>query len=173
MRLLFRKHRRYPIRRDKSGRSLRQQAFDFFDEGSRPYQLYKQKLVQASSRTLFRYYEDWKKINNRPSNSVLKKAMRQEPGLTEDLVKELSEQMDMPIKEVMAMISQPWGMLRLLGEYLSGNPPKIVESLVADIALLKDSSRLEIYKEHGIVSVTTRYSNGQTTVKRFNCKTAG
>jgi hypothetical protein len=173
MRLLFRKHRRYPIRRDKSGRSLRQQAFDFFDEGSRPHQLYKQKLVQAIPKTLFRYYEDWKKINNRPSNSILKKAMGREPGLTEDLVKELSEQMDMPIGEVTAMISQPWGILRLLGEYLSGNPPEVVKSLVADIVLLRDSSTLEIQKQHGVITITTKYKNGQITVKRFNCKTAG
>jgi len=172
MRLIFKKRRRYPIRRDKSGRSLRQQAFDFFDEGFRPYQLYKQKLVQASPRTLFRYYKDWKKINNHPSDSILKKAMRREPVLTEDLVKELSEQMDMPIKEVIAMVSQPWGMLRLLGEYLSGNPPKVVEALVADIVLMTDNSRLEIRREHGMIFVTTRYRNGQIEEKKFNCKIA-
>ena len=172
MKLQFRKHRQYPIRRDKSGRPLRQQAFDFFDEGSRPHQLYKQKLVQASPKTLFRYYEDWKKINNRPSYSILKKAMSREPDLTEDLVKELSEQMDMPIKEVIAMVSQPWGMLRLLGEYLSGNPPKVVEALVADIVLMTDNSRLEIRREHGMIFVTTRYRNGQIEEKKFNCKIA-
>ena len=172
MKLRFSKHRKYPIRRDKSGRSLRQQAFDFFDEGSRPYQLYKQKLVQASPRTLFRYYKDWKKINNHPSDSILKKAMRREPVLTEDLVKELSEQMDMPIKEVTAMVSQLWGMLRLLGEYLFGNPPKVVEALVADIVLMIDNSRLEIRKEHGMISVTTQYRNGETTLKKLNCKIA-
>ncbi len=173
MRLLFRKHRRYPIRRDKSGRSLRQQAFGFFDEGSRPYQLYKQKLVQASPRTLFRYYEDWKKINNRPSDSILKKAKRRESGLTEDLIKKLSEQMDMPIKEVRAMLSQPRGTLRLLREYLSGNPPEVVESVVADIVLMQDSSRLEIQKQHGVITIITSYRNGQTTLKKLNCKTAG
>ena len=81
--------------------------------------------------------------------------MSREPGLTEDLVIELSEQMDMPIKEVIAMVSQPWGMHRLLAEYLSGNPPEVVEALVADFVLMRDNSRPEIRKEHGMISVTT------------------
>ena len=172
MRLIFKKRRRYPIRRDKSGRSLRQQAFDFFDEGFRPYHLYKEKLVGASPRTLFRYYEDWKRINDHPSDSIMKKAMRREPGLSEDLVKELSEQIDMPVKEVMVMVSQPWGMWRLLGEYLSGNPPEVVESLVADIVLMRDNSSLEIKKQHGMISVTSRYRNGKIEEKKLNCKFA-
>jgi hypothetical protein len=172
MKFLFRKRRRYPIRRDQSGRSLRQQAFELFDGGSRPSQIYKQKLIQASPRTLFRYFEDWKKENNRPSYSILKKAMRRDPGLTEDLLKELSKQMDMPIGEVIALTNQPWGMLQLFGEYLFGNSPEIVEALVADIILLRDNSRLEIRKEHGMISVTTRYRNGQIEEKKLNCKIA-
>ena len=61
MKFLFWKKREYPIKRDESGRSLRSQAFELFDQGYRPSQVYKQQLVAASKTTLFRYYEDWKR----------------------------------------------------------------------------------------------------------------
>ena len=85
-------------------------------------------------------------------------------------MKELSEQLGMPIDEVMALTRQPWGILHLLGEHLVGNPPEIVQTLVSDIVLLRDNSILEIRKQHGVVSVTTRYRNGQIEEKRLNWK---
>ncbi len=173
MKFPFGKRRRYPIRRDRSGRSLRQQAFELFDGGMRPSEIYKQKLVKASPRTLFRYFEDWKKENNRPSYSVLKRSMQRDPGVTEELVGELSEQLGMPIGEVVALTNQPWGLLQLFGEHLFGNPPEIVEELVTDIMLLKDRSSLWIRKERGVIYVTTRYRNGQIAQKRLNCNVAG
>ena len=167
----FRKHRRFPIRRDHSGKSLRQQAFELFDGGSRPSQIYKQQLVPASPRTLFRYYEDWKTENDRPSRTILKRTTRRGPGLTDESIKELSEQLGIPIDEVMALLTrQPWGILQLLGEHLLGNSPEIVQTLVSDIVLLRDNSILEIRKQHGVISVTTRYRDGKVTQKRLNCK---
>ena len=61
MKIPFWKKREYPIKRDESGRSLRRQAFDLFDQKFKPSQIYKPQLVAASKKTLFRYYEDWKK----------------------------------------------------------------------------------------------------------------
>lgn len=160
-----RRQRRYPIRRDKSGRSLRQQAFELFDAGSRPSDIHNEKLVQASPRTLFRYYEDWKRDNNRPSPSMLKKATTRHPELTEQRVREISEQLGMPVGEVIAWAQQPWGLLQLLGEQLHGNPTEAVGALVAELILLKDNSRMEIQKGGGTIFVTTR--NGDGRVKRM------
>ena len=170
MKLLFRKRRRYPIRRDKTGRSMRQQAFELFEQGSRPSDIYKQKLVPASPRTLFRYYEDWKYENNHPSDSAIKKIVSQDPILTQDFIDGLSQQLRMPVAEVVARARPPWGMLQLFGEYLFGNPPGVVDSLIADIMLLKDNSGLFIRKERGIIYVTTRDENGQIVEKRLKCR---
>jgi hypothetical protein len=171
MKFPFGKGRRHPIRRDKSGRSLRHQAFDLFDTGFRPSHIYRDKLVKASPRTLFRYYEDWKKENNRPSHSVLNRIVRRDPELSEESIRDLSEKTGLPVGEVLAWARQPWGMLQLFGEYIFGNSPKIIESLVYDIVLLRDNAGLEIRKERGVIRVITRYANGETAEKRLRCRT--
>jgi len=125
--------------------------------------------VQASPRTLFRYFEDWKKENNRPSYSVLKRSTRRDPGVTEELVRDLSEQLDVPIGEALALTNQPWGMLQLFGEHLFGNPPEIVEELVTDIMLLRERSSLEVRKGHGVITVTTSHGDGRITRKQLRC----
>ena len=168
-----RRRRRYPIRRDRSGRSLRQQAFELFDAGSRPSDIYNGELVQASPRTLFRYYEDWKRENNRPSPSMLKKATTRYPELTETRAMELSEQLGMPVAEVVAWAQQPWGLIQLLGEQLYGNPMEAVGALVAEIILLKDNSQMEIRKQRGTISVTTKYSDGRVRRMGLRINTPG
>ena len=57
MSFLVWKWRKHPIKLDEYGRSLRQKAFALFDGGYRPAQIYKQQLVAASQKTLFRYFE--------------------------------------------------------------------------------------------------------------------
>jgi len=77
MKPFWRKSRKYPIRRDEEGHSLRQQAFELFTEGNRPAQIFKNNLVPAPINTLFRYFEDWKKQKHRTSRSILKNIMRE------------------------------------------------------------------------------------------------
>ena len=167
-----RRHRQYPIRYDRSGRSMRQQAFEFFDAGHRPSQIYNAKLVQASQRTLYRYFEDWKRDNNRPSPSMLKRAMARHPGFTEERFGELSEQLGIPVADVLTWAKHPWGILQLLGEQLYGKPVEVVAALMADIVLLRDDSLMEIRKEHGMITVTTRREDGKITRKRLRCRSA-
>ncbi len=56
MRVLWLKRRDYPIQRDEYGRSLRQQAFEFFNEGYRPAQIFKNNLVKQYFFVLKHYF---------------------------------------------------------------------------------------------------------------------
>ena len=62
MKFLWRKRRKYPIKRDQYGRSARQHAFVLFDKKYRPAQIFKQGLIPVPIRTLFRYFEGWKMV---------------------------------------------------------------------------------------------------------------
>jgi hypothetical protein len=107
MKLLFWKWRKYPIRRDEEGRSLRQQAFGLFDKGLRPAQVYKQKMLPAKLKTLFRYFEDWKKEGNRLSYQMIRRAMKAVPEFTDDIIRALSKKLKMPIEEVQKRLIKP------------------------------------------------------------------
>jgi hypothetical protein len=55
-----RKHRKYPIRRDDQGLSLRARCFALFDQEKRPVEIAIELKVKDA--TVFRYYRDWKKL---------------------------------------------------------------------------------------------------------------
>ena len=52
--------RKYPIQRDWFGKSLRQRCFEAFDEGERPAEVIKE--LKAKESTVFRYFQQWKKV---------------------------------------------------------------------------------------------------------------
>ena len=100
MSFLIWKWRKYPIKRDERGRSLRQQAFELFDEKHRPTEIYKQQLLPAKLNTLLRYYQDWKKKGDHLSYRITKKVMEENPDFTEQMIKTLSEQLEMPVNDI-------------------------------------------------------------------------
>ena len=73
------KSRKYPIQRDEDGLSSRKQAFDLFDRKYRPSRIYNEELVPVPLKTLFRYFEDWKKLRHRVSYSTLKQYIKENP----------------------------------------------------------------------------------------------
>jgi len=118
MKLLSWKWRKYPVRRDDDGRSLRQQAFRLFDKGFRPAKIYKQRMIAAKLRTLFRYFEDCKRNKKRLSYQTLRKRMKEIPEFTDDVIKALLEKLKMPIEEVQKRLIMPWGLKEALkGEW--------------------------------------------------------
>jgi len=193
MKFLIWKHRKYPIKRDESGLSLRQQAFALFDQEYRPVQIYKQQLVLANLKTLLRYYEDWKKKGNRVSYRITKKAMKENPDITEQMIKSLSKHLEMPVEEVIMRIQKPWGLLQALrGEWpdyrlereksdvesrlkgglrfmrmaeLFHNSPKELAELLLQIVTLTDNAKLEIKKTDGHLIVTKEAKGKSTTIK--------
>ena len=114
MSFLIWKWRRYPIRRDERGRSLRQQAFELFDKKLRPSEIYKQQLLPAKLKTLLRYYEDWKEMGDHASYPITKKVMKNNPDFTEKLIETLSEKLDMQVEEVRKRLQRPWGLKQAL-----------------------------------------------------------
>ena len=52
-----RRSRRYPIRRDESGHSLRKRCFTLFSEGKQPVEV--MELLHVEKDTVYRYHRDW------------------------------------------------------------------------------------------------------------------
>ena len=115
MRFLLWKWRKYPIKRDEQGRSLRQRAFDLFDKKLRPSAIYRQHLLTIKQKTLLRYYEDWKrKKGDHVSDRMIKKVMKNNPDFTEQLLRTLSQELEMPFEEVIKRMQRPWGVKQAL-----------------------------------------------------------
>jgi hypothetical protein len=57
---LFRikKTRKYPIKRDEEGRSLRARCFELFEQGKRPANV--AKVLKMNEATAYRYFRNWK-----------------------------------------------------------------------------------------------------------------
>lgn len=114
MRFLIWKWRRYPIRWDDRGRSLRRQAFQLFNQKLRPSQIYKQQLLQAKPKTLLRYYEDWKKKGDHSSYRIIRKVMKNNPDFTDHMVQGLAKHLEMSVEEVKERMLRPWGLKQAL-----------------------------------------------------------
>lgn len=111
---LFKKSRKYPIHRDQFGRSGRRRAFDGFNKGLRPTQVAKEE--QLKPRTVYRYFQDWKK---QPENlemqyQALRTLKKQGIDITEETVALLSEGLGMSEAEVRMRFQKPWGLKTLL-----------------------------------------------------------
>lgn len=58
----IRKSRKYPIKRDQEGFSLRARYFELFRQGKRPVEVAEE--LKADEATVFRYFRDWKKLGH-------------------------------------------------------------------------------------------------------------
>jgi len=193
MRILWWKWRKYPIKRDEDGRSLRQQAFALFNKKLRPSEIYKQQLVQASQKTLFRYYEDWKKERNQVSYRAIRNILKNNPDFTEKLIETLSKNLEMPVEEVKRRLGEPWGLKRALRnewpdyrlereqseieDRLEGalamiglmelfqNSPEQLADLLVQITTLTDGAKLEITREERKLIVKKEAKGKSTTIE--------
>jgi hypothetical protein len=175
MSFLLWKWRRYPIRRDDQGRSLRQQAFELFDKKLRPSEIYKQNLIPAKLTTLLRYYEDWKRTGGHYSYRIIRKVTKNNPDFKEQLIQGLAKHLEMPVEDVKKRMLRPWGLKQALrGQWpdyglereqsevearLNGalwfmrtgelfwNSPKELAELLQQIVMLKENVKLEITKK--------------------------
>ena len=175
MSFLIWKWRKYPIMRNERGRSLRQQAFELFDNKLRPSQIYEQQLLPAKLKTLLRYYEDWKEVGDHVSYRITKRAMKENPDFTQQMITVLSKHLEMSVEEVIKRLRRPWGLKQALrGQWpdywlkekqsdaearlrgglrfmrmagLFQNSPKELAELLLQITILKENTRLEITKK--------------------------
>lgn len=120
---LFKKSRKYPIKRDEFGRSARQRAFDAFDDGKRPAEVV--KLVDISLETACRYFADWKKIpkDYKIRYGLLKQAIKNGTEFSNKVVNEMSKYLGMSRNDVIEWLHKPWAIKQyLMGEW--PNPAK-------------------------------------------------
>jgi len=181
MKLFQWKSRKYPIKRDEDGLSARKQAFDLFDRGYRPARIYKEELVSVSLKTLFRYFEDWKKLRHRVSYSTLKQYIKENPEFKEEVVKRLADYFGVLPEQIVLRMRKPWGLMQLMkGELpdirlevvrsgiedrleaalrliylgkLFKNSPDQINQVLHDMLTLRNNTRLMIEKTKGQVVV--------------------
>ncbi len=115
---LFKKRRKYPIKRDEFGESARRRAFHAFDRDLTPAQVIRE--VDISPATARRYFADWKK--HLPRLEVrydLLKTLRKGHGeFSEETINKIGETLDMSVEEVLRRLERPWGLKQLLmGEW--------------------------------------------------------
>ncbi len=112
MKMLWFKRRQYPIRRDEYRRSLRRCCFDYFDKGKRPGEV--AKLLNMKDRTVYRYFEDWKKLTHEIPFSHIKKLMKEKPEFSDYMIGMLAGYFGVSRDKVVLRMQKPWGLMQLL-----------------------------------------------------------
>ena len=93
------KKRKYPIKKGKYGRSARRRAFQLFDFGRMPDQVYAE--LDISLRTARRYYADWKKLPGAYSAhyKLAKHLRKNRPDIHYDMVRQVADEFKIPADE--------------------------------------------------------------------------
>jgi len=181
----FKGSRKFPIQRDEFGKSLRQRAFEAFDEEKRPMRISEE--LHANPNTIVRYFEAWKKQKQRVSYSTLRRYMRKNPEFSEQYITMLADYFEVPKEKIIRRMQQPWGLmdlskgelpdkrlertrseiearlegalrLILLRERLYRNSPKEIKELLLRIVTLKDKNDLIISHVNGKIIIKERKS---------------
>ncbi len=114
----FKKGRKYPIRRDETGRSARQRAFELFELDYAVDKVAEE--VEISRETARRYHYDWGKRGKgwETRHYTIKHMWKTNPEFSERFVDDLAEALGMTKTEVIGRLQQPWGLKRaLLGRW--------------------------------------------------------
>ncbi len=185
MRLFGKKSRKYPIKYDEYGRSARERAFELFIQGYQPSQIFKQGLLPVTRETLYRYFEDWKKLRHQVPYSILRKYMKKNPDFSEKWIETVSNYLGVTKGAVILRMQEPWGIMDICrgklpdnkfegnkskvenrleaalglvfwGERLHGNPPEQIKDLITQIVGLEDNTMLTISKLNGKIELNTK-----------------
>ena len=181
----FKRSRKFPIQRDEFGKSLRQRAFEAFDEEKRPMKVSRE--LHANPKTVLRYFEAWKKRKQRLSYSTLRRHMRKNPKFSEKWIEMLADYFEVPREKIIRRMQQPWGLMDLskgelpdkrlertrseiearlegalrlisLREHLYRNSPKEIKELLKRIVSLKDKTDLIVSHVNGKIIIKERKS---------------
>jgi DNA-binding CsgD family transcriptional regulator len=110
----FKKSRKYPIRRDSEGRSLRARCFELFAGGKRPKTVAEE--LKMKEPTVGRYFKDWQRLGpdfNR-QYSFVKGLLKKDAPDREKNIEILSKMLGIEKEEFEAILSRPHGLRRFL-----------------------------------------------------------
>lgn len=115
--LKLRSRRRYPIRRDESGRSARRRCFELFDAGHGPKDA--STATGVSIKTAQRYFQSWKKQpkNLQARYELLQTLRKTHPEFTQQTINWLAVELDLTEEQVIERlddVQKPWGIKRLV-----------------------------------------------------------
>jgi len=106
--------RKYPVKRDQLGRSIRQLCFHAFDEGRRPSEIAKNEGF--CFKTVCTYFYQWKKLppKSQERYEVMKLLLKRNPKYYQEIVDDLSETTGKHPREIKAHLQTPWGLKQLI-----------------------------------------------------------
>jgi hypothetical protein len=113
-----RRSRKYPIRRDKDGLSLRARCFVLFEEGERPAKV--AEVLRMKERAVYRYFRDWKKIgpNFERRYAYVRSLFNKTAPDREKNIELFARVCGISKEEFEAILSTPHGLLRIMtGKY--------------------------------------------------------
>jgi transposase len=109
----LKKGRRYPIKRDWYGRSLRQRCFELFDEGKGPVEVARE--LRAKKSTVYRYFRQWKKSGNLDKQVTFIKGLLDKDSPDRDRMLEfIADTCGIITDELLIILSKPHGLRRIL-----------------------------------------------------------
>ena len=106
--------RRYPIKRNKSGLTARQQCFRCFDADLRPAQA--ARIAGVSARTARRYRCDWAKLPGKFTGryKLAKQIRKKVKGFKETTIETLARELRVTEQHVRERLEKPWAVHQLL-----------------------------------------------------------
>ena len=107
------KRRRYPIRRDQEGRSLRARCFKMFEERQRPAQVAEELGMEEP--TVCRYFRDWQRLgpNFARKYAFVQELFRKSPD-RERNIELYAKMLGISSEQFEAVLSQPHGLRQML-----------------------------------------------------------
>jgi hypothetical protein len=114
----IRKSRKYLIKRDKEGRSLRARCFELFEQGRRPVSVAEE--LKTEEATVYRYFRDWRRLgsNFERSFAYIKSLISKTAPERDKNIELFAKTCGISKDQFEAILSTPHGLRRLMtGKY--------------------------------------------------------
>jgi hypothetical protein len=110
----IRRSRRFPIKRDGEGRSLRARCFELFEQSKRPAEVAGELMMKKN--TAFRYLRDWRRLDPYIDRqyAFTKQLFRKEAPERDSNIEIFSKMLGIEKEEFETILSQPHGLRRFL-----------------------------------------------------------
>ena len=100
--------RKYPIKKDDLGRSIRKRCFELFDLGIRPSEV--RKKLNIKFKTACTYYYQWKKqpLGLEMQYPVVRKILKNKQGIRPMLMESIARELGVNQEEAETHLEKPW-----------------------------------------------------------------